>query len=55
MDLPKPVQVGVVVKRQDNQHGGEINRAMCRVVRALEAKADTAGPLSDLNRVLGLE
>jgi len=53
METPKTVQVGVVVKRQDNQRGGDINQAICRVARAIETKSDTSRALSDLNRVLG--
>jgi hypothetical protein len=52
MEMPKAVQVGVVLNRQDNQRGGDINQAICRVARAMEAKSDTARPLSDLNRLL---
>jgi hypothetical protein len=52
METPKPVQVGVVVKREDNQRGGDINQAICRVARAMETKSDTSRALSDLNRVL---
>ena len=52
METPKAVQVGVVMKRQDNQRGDDINQAICRVARAIETKSDTSRALSDLNRVL---
>ena len=52
MEMPKPTQVGVVLKREDNQRGGDINKAICRVARAIETKSDPSRALSDLNRVL---
>lgn len=48
----EPVQLGVVLAHQDNQLGEEINRAICRVRRALDAKADAGSALDALNRLL---
>ena len=52
MDTPKDVQVGVVLRHQDNTRGGDINQAICRVARALEARSDATRALDDLNRLL---
>lgn len=48
-----PVQVGVVLAAQDNEAGNQINQALCRVVRALNAKENTEEPLATLNHLLG--
>ena len=46
------VQLGVVLAHRDNPKGEAINRAICRVRRALGAKADTVPALESLNRLL---
>lgn len=48
-----PLQLGVVLAHQDNGRGNVINQAVCRIVRALEAKQSTDEALAGLNRLLG--
>jgi hypothetical protein len=50
-----PLQVGVVLAHQDNPRGEEINHAVCRVVRALNAKGNPAEAVAGLNRLLSRE
>ncbi|MFN7947556.1 MAG: hypothetical protein U0Z53_19560 [Blastocatellia bacterium] len=50
-----PLQVGVVLAHQDNPRGEEINHAVCRVVRALNNKRNTAEAIAGLNRLLSRE
>lgn len=45
-------QLGVVVGHRDNRRGEAINQSICRVRRALDAKADAAPALDSLNRLL---
>ena len=52
LQAPQPVQLGVVLAHQDNPRGLEINQAVCRVVRGLEAKADVTAQVSELNGLL---
>lgn len=52
---PNPIQVGVVLVPQDNKTGEEINQAVCRLVRAMNAKENTDEALSKLNRLIGRE
>jgi hypothetical protein len=47
-----PLQVGVVLAHQDNERGNEINKQICRVVRALEAKENTDEALAKLKQSL---
>jgi len=47
-----PVQVGVVLAHQDNERGNEINKNVCRVVRALNAKENADEALAQLNQLL---
>lgn len=47
-----PVQVGVVLASRDNVAGEQINKALCRVVRAIKGGEATEAPLSDLNKLL---
>lgn len=47
-----PLQVGVVLAHQDNERGNEINKQVCRVVRALHAKESTDAALAKLNQAL---
>lgn len=49
------LQVGVVLAHQDNPRGEEINQAVCRVVRALNGKGNTAEAIAGLNRLLSRE
>lgn len=46
------LQVGVVLAHQDNERGNEINKQICRVVRALHAKESTDEALAKLNQAL---
>lgn len=47
-----PVQIGVVLAHQDNERGNEINKHVCRVVRALHAKENADEALAKLNQLL---
>jgi hypothetical protein len=48
----EPVQIGVVLATPDNKRGEEINRHVCRVVRALSAGQGVEDQLAQLNRLL---
>ncbi len=48
----EPVQIGVVLAPLDNKRGEEINRHVCRVVRALSAGQGVEDQLAQLNRLL---
>ena len=48
----EPVQIGVVLATLDNKRGEEINRHVCRVVRALSAGQGVEDQLAQLNRLL---
>lgn len=48
----EPVQIGVVLATLDNRRGEEINRHVCRVVRALSAGQGVEEQLAQLNRLL---
>ena len=48
----EPVQIGVVLATLDNKRGEEINRHVCRVVRALSAGHGVEDHLAQLNRLL---
>jgi len=48
----EPVQIGVVLATLDNKRGEEINRHVCRVVRALAAGQGVEEQLTQLNRLL---
>ena len=48
----EPVQIGVVLATLDNKRGEEINRHVCRVVRALAAGQGVEDQLAQLNRLL---
>jgi hypothetical protein len=48
----EPVQIGVVLATLDNKRGEEINRHVCRVVRALAAGQGVEEQLAQLNRLL---
>lgn len=50
-----PLQVGVVLAHQDNARGEEINHAVCRVVRTVNNKGNTAEAIAALNRLLSRE
>lgn len=52
---PTPTQVGVVLAHQDNERGVEINAAVCRVVRALNAKENVDEAVRRLNQLLSRE
>lgn len=47
-----PLQVGVVLAHQDNERGNEINKRVCRVVRALHAQENTDEALAKLKQSL---
>lgn len=47
-----PLQVGVVLAHQDNERGNEINKQVCRVVRALHAQESTDDALAKLKQAL---
>jgi hypothetical protein len=50
-----PLQVGVVLAHQDNEWGNQINQALCRVVRTMNAGENTDDALSKLNRWISRE
>ncbi|MCI0338249.1 MAG: hypothetical protein L0226_11770 [Acidobacteria bacterium] len=50
-----PLQVGVVLAPRDNELGNQINQAVCRVVRAMNARENTNEALARLNRLIGRE
>ena len=46
------IQLGVALAHQDNARGEEINQAICRVRRVLDAGGDSKAALDSLNRLL---
>lgn len=51
----QPLQLGVVLALTDNKAGEQINQAICRVVRALDAEGaeqEMGKPLAELNALL---
>ncbi len=50
-----PLQVGVVLAHQDNEWGNQINQAVCRVVRAMNAKENVDQAVTKLTRSISRE
>ena len=52
IETSPPTQLGVVLAHRDNPFGLELNQAICRIRRAIDAGAATAAPLAALNQLL---
>jgi hypothetical protein len=50
-----PLQVGVVLAHQDNEMGNQINQALCRVIRTMNAGENTDDALGKLNQRISRE